>query len=249
MEYTSFMRAMAFFKIDCVMRWSATVWLKSAFSASLTSPARLICFFISAMLSCSALMSSVSLDMVCSRSAILVSKSAFLSLAAAVERSFTPSSSVHQSLCTTSSACCFESSATSLSITSLTFVKASSLALPARRASFGSVLFAAAFCKTATARCLIFISAAWLDVAEICTKAAFTVLSKLSNASSALRILMVSSTAAISSRRSFTRLSNSSEDMAHFSLRFLRNSVSKPSWSWTFWSSLASIAYFSSAFA
>mmetsp|Transcript_35533 Transcript_35533/g.94125 ORF Transcript_35533/g.94125 Transcript_35533/m.94125 type:complete len:230 (+) Transcript_35533:823-1512(+) len=157
------------------------------------------------------------------------------------------SSLMHQSRWPTSSFCCLPSSATILSISTFTFSKVSSCAEAARSASAGAPVLPATFwSRVETLLRLATVSeVSSLAVTEdTCTKE-LTVLSMLAKASSELRILMVSSTAAISVRRSFTRLSKSVPLLEHFSVRFARKVSSRPSCSWVPSSSLKAWACFS----
>mmetsp|Transcript_84530 Transcript_84530/g.167827 ORF Transcript_84530/g.167827 Transcript_84530/m.167827 type:complete len:218 (-) Transcript_84530:97-750(-) len=184
-------------------------------------------------------MSALRVSIVFSRSAIFISRLTFLSSAAAVSRSLFASSSLHQSRCLTSSACCVLSSATILSMASLTLVKASSSAAVARDSMSASLNTCAARWRRNCSSLLL--------TDEVCKKAVFTVLSKLSNASSELRILMVSCTAMISSVRSFTRVSYSASDSVHFFFNFARNSRSMPNCDSTSSNSCAACTSFSLA--
>mmetsp|Transcript_2207 Transcript_2207/g.5206 ORF Transcript_2207/g.5206 Transcript_2207/m.5206 type:complete len:206 (+) Transcript_2207:824-1441(+) len=133
---------------------------------------------------------------------------------------------MHQSRWAISSACCFLSCAIILSISSLTFEKVSSWARVVRSASSGAPVEAAACIKTPVARR----RRSWFRVDSSNCRKEFTVLSKFAKASSSLRILMVSSTAEISSKRSFTRWSNSVSDSEHLAWRFARKVWSRFNW-------------------
>mmetsp|Transcript_35530 Transcript_35530/g.94111 ORF Transcript_35530/g.94111 Transcript_35530/m.94111 type:complete len:230 (+) Transcript_35530:823-1512(+) len=157
------------------------------------------------------------------------------------------SSLMHQSRWPTSSFCCLPSSATILSISTFTFSKVSSCAEAARSASAGAPVLPATFwSRVETLLRLATVSeVSSLAVTEdTCTKE-LTVLSMLAKASSELRILMVSSTAAISSRRLFVRAAISASDSEHFFLRLKRNSLSRAIWPCTSSSSFVSSAAFS----
>mmetsp|Transcript_33988 Transcript_33988/g.105603 ORF Transcript_33988/g.105603 Transcript_33988/m.105603 type:complete len:223 (+) Transcript_33988:770-1438(+) len=172
--------------------------------------------------------SALRLSMVLPRSEIFTCKPVFLSSAAAVSCSFVASSCVHQSRCLTSSSCWTFSSATILSMAAFTFTKPSSFADAANAASLGSEPRPAARCSTAAARARRRRS----ETDAVCTSATLTVLSKLSKASSEFRILIVSCTAAISSKRLLTRASYSAADSEHFCLRLAKNSSSSVSCAW-----------------
>mmetsp|Transcript_14263 Transcript_14263/g.39219 ORF Transcript_14263/g.39219 Transcript_14263/m.39219 type:complete len:209 (+) Transcript_14263:281-907(+) len=179
--------------------------------------------------------------MVCSSSAIFAVRSACLSVVFAVVISFSWISSLHQSFFLTSSSCCFFSMTTMSSMAALTFVKASSFALEASSANSGAPVAAAALIKTAVA----WLRRSCMVVEEMVCKNELTVLSKFEKASSSFKILMVSSTATISSSRSLTRWSNSVSLAAHFSFRLARKVLSRSSWACVSSSSWKACACFS----
>mmetsp|Transcript_54664 Transcript_54664/g.160790 ORF Transcript_54664/g.160790 Transcript_54664/m.160790 type:complete len:214 (-) Transcript_54664:514-1155(-) len=145
---------------------------------------------------------------------------------------------MQKSRCSTSSCCCFFSSATILSISALTLVKASSCARIASIARAGAPDLEAPRRSTAITfwrRCC---SSALSDF----TWTKLVVLSKFAKAASSLRILIVSSTASISVMRSFTRWSNSVSLAAHLSWSVARNCWSRASCSWVCSRSLKAVA-------
>mmetsp|Transcript_38550 Transcript_38550/g.123931 ORF Transcript_38550/g.123931 Transcript_38550/m.123931 type:complete len:219 (-) Transcript_38550:30-686(-) len=179
--------------------------------------------------------------MVFSRSAILVCRLSFLSYFSSWVRLFLFRESMHQSRCSISSCCCLLSSVTILSISSLTLVKASNCAREAKRDSSGAPMAAAARTKTEVARR----RRSFISLTEAICMKEFTVLSKASKDSSSFKILMVSSTATISVRRSFTRWSNSAPLSAHFVFRVARKVLSSSSWASVSSSSWKACACFS----
>mmetsp|Transcript_10847 Transcript_10847/g.30237 ORF Transcript_10847/g.30237 Transcript_10847/m.30237 type:complete len:282 (+) Transcript_10847:586-1431(+) len=252
------MRLSARSRMSCVRRWSWIVVARSAASDSRLSEARPICFCDSAIFSMICWIFSDSSSMRASRSFFFCWRFDILWSPAWVSSLLVANSSMHQSRIFTSSSCCAFSSATSLSISPFTFVNSSISAEAAMRASSGRPVWPAAFLSTSTAR-----ARSMADVAsralleEVCTRAELcstnfwsstkplVVLSKLANASSLLRIPIVSSTAEISSRRLFMRCSNSASEAAHFSFRSARKAWSIASCSSASDSSFISWAFFS----
>mmetsp|Transcript_35526 Transcript_35526/g.94095 ORF Transcript_35526/g.94095 Transcript_35526/m.94095 type:complete len:260 (-) Transcript_35526:585-1364(-) len=152
---------------------------------------------------------------------------------------------MHQSRCAISSFCCWFSEVTILSISALTSVKASSCTRVASSESAERPVSPAARSSTA-ATCLRTARSCSREMDFTCRKdAEFTVLSMFSKDLSSFRILMVSSTATISSMRSFTRWSNSPSLAEHFLFRLARNSWSIASCFSVSSSSLKAVACFS----
>mmetsp|Transcript_113970 Transcript_113970/g.327481 ORF Transcript_113970/g.327481 Transcript_113970/m.327481 type:complete len:295 (+) Transcript_113970:57-941(+) len=184
-----------------VVIWSAIVFWKSLFSASLFSVARCnsnctwaIWAVASAIPSSSALMFELSSPMWASRSLL---RSADL----AVDISFSWNSDLHQSAFLTSTACCSFSIATMSSIAFLTLVKASSSTLVARIDNVGLWVFRAASRKISAACSRSFDTCL---VPPTCMKL-LKVPDMASRASSPRRISMASATALISWSRAFFR--------------------------------------------
>mmetsp|Transcript_146732 Transcript_146732/g.381385 ORF Transcript_146732/g.381385 Transcript_146732/m.381385 type:complete len:210 (-) Transcript_146732:851-1480(-) len=180
--------------------------------------------------------------MVFSRSAIFACRFSLMSYCSSVDLLFLFNSSMHQSRCSISSCCCLLSSTTILSISSFTFVNASNCARLASKANSGAPTCAAARLRTDVARRR---RSFWALVEDVCSNATLTVLSKFSKDASSFKILMVSSTATISSIRSFTRWSNSSALMEHFSRRLAKKVLSNSSCAFVSSSSLNACACFS----
>mmetsp|Transcript_53590 Transcript_53590/g.135342 ORF Transcript_53590/g.135342 Transcript_53590/m.135342 type:complete len:218 (-) Transcript_53590:767-1420(-) len=164
-----------------------------------------------------------------------------MSYCSSVDLLFLFNSSMHQSRCSISSCCCLLSSTTILSISSLTLVNASNWARLASKDNSGAPVCTAARSRTEVARRR---RSLWPLVKDSWSSATLTVLSKFSNDSSSFRILMVSSTAAISSNRSFTRWSNSPALMEHFSFKLAKKVLSSSSCALVSSSSLNACASF-----
>mmetsp|Transcript_54662 Transcript_54662/g.160779 ORF Transcript_54662/g.160779 Transcript_54662/m.160779 type:complete len:217 (-) Transcript_54662:294-944(-) len=135
---------------------------------------------------------------------------------------------MQKSRCSTSSCCCFFSSATILSISALTSVKASNCARVASRESASMPVAAAARSRT-VATCLRIWRCCSREMDSACRKDVASVFPKAAKELSSFRILIVSSTAAISVMRSLTRWSNSEALLVHLSVRFARKVWSRPS--------------------
>mmetsp|Transcript_33737 Transcript_33737/g.73820 ORF Transcript_33737/g.73820 Transcript_33737/m.73820 type:complete len:217 (+) Transcript_33737:888-1538(+) len=147
---------------------------------------------------------------------------------------------MHQSLCAISSSCCFFSSASMVWIASFTVLKLSICTLVSSKDSPGAPTELATCAITVAACCRLALSATSV---EICRNAgpeggAAKDLPKVSKASSLLRILIVSCTAAISASRLFTRLSNSPSPSEHFFFRLTKKTLSSSSCSRVSWSTL-----------